>query len=138
MTSNVQTQPEVEEVRRQAIGMEGMLAAAFLAGMAINLIGLPDEVDGAAKFSSQVLIALHVLIALGLAVTSLRILSPARALAGARPLTVVGAVVIWLTIVAGILTIATDNPWLSYLMAVGFIAAVLVYGRLLLSLNRTP
>jgi len=138
VTSNVHTRPEVEEVRRQAIGMEAMLAAAFLAGMGITLIGLPDEVEGAARTSSQVLIGLHVLIALGLAVASLRILGPARGLAGARPLTVAGAVTIWLTIVAGIVTMATDNSWLSYLMAVGFIAAVLVYGRLLLSLNRTP
>ena len=136
MTSNVQTRPEVEEIRRQAIGMEGMLAAAFLVGMGITLIGLPDEVDGAAKISSQILIGLHILIAVGLAVTSLRILRPAHALAGARPLTAAGAVVIWLTIVVGVITMGTNNPWLSYLMAVGFIAAVLVYGRLLLSLNR--
>ena len=118
MTSNVQTRPEVEEIRRQAIGMEGMLAAAFLVGMGITLIGL------------------HILIAVGLAVTSLRILRPAHGLAGARPLTVAGAVVIWLTIVVGVITMGTNNPWLSYLMAVGFIAAVLVYGRLLLSLPR--
>jgi len=45
---------------------------------------------------------------------------------------ITGAAAIAVAVVAGILTLATKNNWWSYTMAVGFIAALLAYGNLLL------
>jgi len=45
---------------------------------------------------------------------------------------ITGAAAIAVAVVAGILTLITKNNWWSYTMAVGFIAALLAYGSLLL------
>jgi heme A synthase len=42
-----------------------------------------------------------------------------------------GAVLIGLTVIAGIMTVITKNNWWSYTMAAGFIASMLLYGSLL-------
>ena len=45
---------------------------------------------------------------------------------------ITGAAAHAVAVVAGILTLITKNNWWSYTMAVGFIAALLAYGSLLL------
>jgi len=45
---------------------------------------------------------------------------------------IAGATAIAVAVAAGILTLITNNNWWSYTMAVGFIAALLAYGSLLL------
>ena len=45
---------------------------------------------------------------------------------------ITGAAAIAVAVGAGILTLITKNNWWSYTMAVGFIAALLAYGNLLL------
>jgi hypothetical protein len=111
--------------------MVGMLTVEFLAGMALNLVGLPSKNHGAARATGIVASVVHITVALGLLVGAVRALRAAPPDGGDRPAVLVGGATIVVTVVAGILTAATDSAWLSYLMAVGFLASLLVYGRLL-------
>jgi hypothetical protein len=109
------------------------LAGVFLLGMAVNLLGLPSETSGAAHVASIALLAAHVLIALGLLIGTVMLIRAAAGLGGRwRRQAVTGAIAIVAAFGAGALTLATKNNWWSYAMAVGFIAALLAYGSLLL------
>lgn len=116
-----------ENARRQL----GMLTTIFLLGMAVNLIGLPDEVSGGAKTASNIFLILHMLVAIGLIVGAIRIvISAQKQEKTILTLAKVGSAAIGVAVIAGILTLATKSNWWSYLMAVGFIAGIGVYGRL--------
>ena len=121
--------------RHQVMG----LGAQFLLGMALSLLGQPSETAGAARTASTVLLAAHVLIALGLAAGAVMVI---RAVAGGaaqpRQLAWWGAAAIAVTIAAGVLTTITRSSWWSYGMAAGFIAALGVYGGLLLVTGKAP
>lgn len=108
------------------------LSAQFLLGMAVNLIGQPSQTTGAAHAASTVLLGLHVVVAVGLAGGAVMVIRAARG-GGDRPrqLARSGAVLIGLTVIAGVMTVITKNNWWSYTMAAGFIASVLLYGSLL-------
>jgi hypothetical protein len=73
-----------------------------------------------------------VVIALGLAVGAILVI---RATAGlpdqSRRLAILGTAAIAATTAAGVLTMTTRCNWWSYGMALGFIAALLAYGGLL-------
>jgi len=115
--------------RHQVMG----LASVFLLGVAVNLIGLPAETSGAAHLASIAFLAAHALIGLGLVIGTVPLLRAAAKLGGLwRRRAITGAAAIAVAVVAGILTLATKNNWWSYTMAVGFIAALLAYGNLLL------
>ena len=116
------------EARRQLVG----LSAQFLLGMAVNLIGQPSETTGAAHAVSTVLLGLHVVVATGLVFGAVMVIRAARG-GGDRPrqLARSGAVLIGLTVIAGVMTVITKNNWWSYAMAAGFIASVLLYVSLL-------
>jgi hypothetical protein len=108
-----------------------MLTVQFLLGMAVNLIGLPDETGGGAKAATTVFLALHVLIAVGLVIGAIMALNAAKSLSPAlRRLTEYATAGISVTFVAGVLTMITDNNWWSYLMAGGFIVTLLMYGSI--------
>jgi hypothetical protein len=114
--------------RRQVM----MLAAQFLLGMAVALIGQPSETTGAAHTASNVLLGLHVLVAIAIVALAVRTIQVARASdEGARRPAHWGAVMVGLTFVAGVITMITKNNWWSYAMAVGFIGSLLLYGSLL-------
>jgi heme A synthase len=114
--------------RRQVM----MLAAQFLLGMAVALIGQPSETTGAAHAASNVLLGFHVLVAIAIVAVAVRTILVARASdQGARRPAQWGAVMIGLTFVAGVLTMITKSNWWSYAMAVGFISSLLLYGSLL-------
>jgi hypothetical protein len=120
--------------RHQIMG----LAAQFLLGMAVNLLGPPSQARGAAHTATTVFLAAHVLITLGLlagAIMIIRATAPPRN--PSRQLAIWGAIAIAATTAAGILTMITKSNWWSYTMALGFIASLLVYGGLLLQ-ARTP
>ena len=68
-----------QHARHQVMG----LSAQFLLGMAISLIGQPSETTGAAHTASNVLLALHVLVAV--------ILIAGAAGSSAPPVTVTGS-----------------------------------------------
>ena len=114
------------------------LAAQFLLGMAVNLLGLPSQAKGAAHTATTVSLAAHVLITLGLLAGVVMIIrATGRPQAPSRQLAIGGAIAIAATTAAGILTTTTNSNWWSYAMALGFIASLLVYGGLLTQ-ARTP
>jgi len=119
-------------MRREARNQLVFLSAQFLLGMAVNLIGQPSETSGAARAVSTVLLGLHVVVAIGLLAGAVMVIRAARG-GGNRPrhLARSGAVLIGLTVIAGIMTVMTKNNWWSYTMAAGFIASMLLYGTLL-------
>jgi hypothetical protein len=114
--------------RHQLMG----LSAQFLLGMAVNLIGLPSQTTGAAHVISTVLLVLHVVVAIALVAGAIMLIRTAAG-GGNRPRQLArwGAILIGLTLIAGVMTMITTNNWWSYVMAVGFIAAMLLYGSLL-------
>lgn len=122
---------DTEKLSKGARGQLAKLITQFLLGMAVNLIGLPSETTGIAKIASASALGLHVLVALGLLISAIVIIRQARDTKYVR-LAWSGGALIVATIVVGILTIAFNNNWWSYIMAVGFIASFLSYGKLLL------
>jgi peptidoglycan/LPS O-acetylase OafA/YrhL len=119
----------VKQARGQVMG----LIAQFLLGMAVTLIGLPSETKGGSKTATTVFLIAHVVIAVGLAFGAVQVVLLARTTdPRTRRLATYGAVAIAATIVTGIATLSTKNNWWSYAMAVGFAAALIVYGALLL------
>ena len=72
------------------------------------------------------------MVAIGLVFGAVMVIRAARG-GGNRPrqLARSGAVLISLTVIAGVMTVITKNNWWSYTMAAGFIASVLLYGSLL-------
>lgn len=126
-----------KDVRHFARRQVMMLSAQFLLGMAVALIGQPSETTGPAHTASNVLLGLHVLVAIALVATAVRAIWAARASGEAAcRLARLGAVMIGLTFVAGVITMITKNNWWSYAMAVGFIASLLLYGSLLVQAQR--
>jgi len=119
-------------MRREARNQLVFLSAQFLLGMAVNLIGPPSETTGAAHAVSTVLLGLHVVVAIGLLAGTVLVIRAARG-GGKRPrqLARSGAVLIGLTVIAGVMTVITKNNWWSYTMAAGFIASMVLYGSLL-------
>jgi heme A synthase len=120
-----------DRLRRRTRAQLIMLIAQFLLGMAVNLIGLPSETTGGAKAVTLASLVVHIAIALGLLIGAILTLRRAAAL-GPRITSQswIGLTLIAITTTAGILTMLLDNNWWSYLMAVGFIASVVVYGNL--------
>jgi len=94
--------------------------------MAANLIGEPE--GGFAVAADWVIIILHILIAIGLVVIAVRLLLAARRAQLGQRLAVWGLVVIVVTFLAGVGTMASGSEWASYLMATGFLVAAALYG----------
>lgn len=121
-------------LEKQVRGQLSALTVMFLVGMALTFVGLPSELSGGSKVVSVILLVLHVLIGIGLVIGVFLVLRlSAKADSRARTLARWGGVAIGLTFVFGVVTIATENDWWSYAMAVGFIASFLLYGTLLLN-----
>jgi heme A synthase len=121
--------------RHQVIG----LAAQFLLGMAISLIGQPSETTGTAHTAGNVLLGLHVLVAVVLIAGAAGVIRAARGGSDRqRRLARCGAAAIVLTFGAGITTLITKNDWWSYAMAVGFIVSLLIYVSLLVQATSDP
>ena len=113
--------------RHQVIG----LSAQFLLGTAIALIGQPAETTGVAHTASNVLLGLHVLVAVVLIAGAAGVVRATGSGGRPRRLAYLGAAAIVLTFGAGITTLITKNDWWSYAMAVGFIVSLLSYVSLL-------
>lgn len=115
-----------DSLRRRSREALTALAAQFLLGMAANLIGEPES--GFVIVVDWIIIILHILIAIGLVVIAVRLLLAARQAGLGRRLAVWGLVVIVVTFLAGVLTMATGSEWASYVMATGFLVAAGLYG----------
>lgn len=116
-------------VNERARGQLGGLTTMFLLGMAVNLIGLPQQTKGGAHTATQVLLDLHILVGAGL------IIGAILAVVRAKPTTFsklawTGLAAVVLTFFFGGMTIATQSNWWSYAMSVGFIANFWIYGVL--------
>ncbi len=101
----------------------------FLLGMGVNLIGLPSETTGTAKTATSVLLALHVVLAIGLVAGAIVTVLRARGSSFMRQ-AAIGLVAVALTFLSGAVTISTGDARWSYAMSVGFIASLWVYGVL--------
>ena len=103
----------------------------FVLGMAVNLVGLPQETTGFAKTVTLISLGLHVLIAVGLVIGSVITL---RLTLSAAPqldrLAGIGVALIAVTFSAGVLTMWLKSDWWSYVMALGFICSFMIYGSL--------
>jgi hypothetical protein len=118
-------------LNRRARAQLTMLLAGFLLGMGVNLIGVPSEAAGAAKAVTSVLLVLHAGLALGLLVGAVLTIRRVAALVPkVRSQAWLGAALVAITVAVGVITMITNSSWWSYLMAVGFIALLVVYGRL--------
>lgn len=132
MTSQLVSQANAR-LQKAARGVVMMLAVEFLLGMAVNFIGMPDEATGSAKLVTGILLGLHVFVGIGLLVSAIMAMRASRALDGSlRALVYVGGGGIGATFLFGILTVVTGSDWWSYLMGVGFIGSLLLYGKILL------
>ncbi|MFF1633863.1 hypothetical protein [Leifsonia sp. NPDC058248] len=115
-----------ESLRRRSREALYALAVQFLLGMAANLIGEPEGTF--AVVFDTIVIILHILIAIGLVLISIRALLAARAAGIGQRLALWGLVVIVVTFLAGVGTVISGNEWASYVMAVGFLVAAAIYG----------
>ena len=111
-------------MRKQIRRIISLLAAQFLLGMALNLIGAPTSQTSAGfRLAYWAILALHIFVALGLAGGAIRLWRE-RELAPPRQQRLITRSVYALAVafISGILTIAT--PWsdlFSFLMAAGFL-----------------
>ena len=103
------------------------LALQFLLGMGANLIGSPEENEGAARVFAGILVGLHGLVGIGLIVVAVRVWTTARRAGVAQRAGLWGFVVIIVTFLAGVGTLFTGSDWLSFLMSVGFVVAAALY-----------
>ena len=136
-TTDEITRARRRDVRQHARHQVMGLAAQFLLGMAISLIGQPSETTGAAHTASNVLLGLHVLVAVILIAGAAGVIRAARGSDRQQRLARWGAAAIVLTFGAGVTTLITKSNWWSYAMAVGFIASLLVYVTLLVQATST-
>ncbi len=122
-------------VHKQSRDQLSGLSIMFLLGMAVNLIGLPSEVDGGAKIATRIFLILHGIIGLSLAIGAISVVARARNSSYAQAARI-GLVTIVLTVVCGILTAITKSNWWSYAMAVGFLADFWIYGLLFIKTDK--
>jgi cytochrome bd-type quinol oxidase subunit 2 len=114
--------------RHQVIG----LSLQFLLGMAVSLIGQPSQTTGTAHTASNILLGLHILVAVGLVANAVIVVRAARnGSARQRQLARWAAVLIALTFAAGVLTLITKSNWWSYGMSIGFITSLGLYVAIL-------
>ena len=115
----------------RAMNQIRMLTAMFVLGMAVNLIGLPQEATGFAKTTTLISLGLHILIGVGLVIGSVITFRLTRSAAPQLGrLAGIGVALIAVTFIAGVLTLWLKSDWWSYIMALGFIGSFLIYGSL--------
>ncbi|MBN9630520.1 MAG: hypothetical protein J0I18_07920 [Actinobacteria bacterium] len=103
------------------------LAVQFLLGMGANLVGSPEENEGAARVVAGILLGLHGLVGIGLVIVAVRVWTTARRAGTAQRAALWAFIVIIATFLVGIGTMFTGSAWLSFAMSVGFVAAAALY-----------
>lgn len=137
-SENVSGGRAVELLVRSVSGQLILLLTQMLIGMAVNLLGLPQESKGSLRIETSVALGAHVFVAIGLLVGAIMTVMHARRSAGgyvAMAVRASGAVVV--AFAAGVLDLLVGSDWWSYLMAVAATLAIALYGALLLRVRRT-
>jgi hypothetical protein len=115
------------------------LAVQFLLGMGANLVGPPGDNEDGARIVAATLLGLHILVGIGVIVVAIRVLMAARSQDLGRTPALWALVILSVTFLIGVGTMLTDSGWLSFLMAVGFLAGAGIYVRTyVLALRATP
>ena len=127
--------PNSQQLMHRTRAQLGLLVFQFLLGMAVNLIGDPkDLTSNFAKFADRSILVLHIVAALGLIVGAIMLNRLAKS-SGAQAVKLAGggAAAIGAAFICGIATLSAPfGEFWSYLMAVAFIAAFILYGKLYL------
>jgi hypothetical protein len=106
-----------------------LLTVQFLLGMLANFIG--SGVNGWVLAVGITVVVLHIVVAIALVVISVMMVVVARRTGeGDARMAQLGAVILAVTFVTGILTLITGSNWWSYAMSVGFIGVFLIYGKM--------
>jgi hypothetical protein len=120
-------------LERQLQGMLGGLSAQFLLGLALATIADYNSSTHIGNHAvHQIILLLHMLIALGLIVGSIGVVRAVRRQVpkfGGLALT--GLVAILVATVSGLVRLFVDGEWLTFLMGAGFVLAVGAHGQLL-------
>jgi hypothetical protein len=112
-------------------GMLIGLALEYIGGIALNVIGEPEEGSSLLhKVSAHTIFALHGLISIGLLVGSIIIYRQAKG--GLNEQTASWGLVSTVTaVLGGVLTVSTPlGEFFSFVMALGFLGAFACYGKL--------
>jgi len=122
-------------LRRQSLGLLTMLSIQFILGMILNLfIDLPKNASiGTTLSHGGIVLALHIIIALGLLIGSIILIvrsSAARSKAWLIT-SIIGALGIFVALTNGLAFIFNDDDVTSFIMAMGFIVAAATYSTAL-------
>jgi hypothetical protein len=134
MSASAASTSPSDSLRRRSTEALTALAVQFLLGMAANLIGEPES--SFASVVVTIIVILHILIAIGLVVISVRLLLAARKAGVGQRLALWGLIVIVITFLAGVGTVIGWSGWASYAMATGFLVAAALYGATFLASYR--
>jgi hypothetical protein len=116
-----------DTLRRRSREALYALSVQFLLGMAVNLIGEPN--NSVAGVVDTILISLHILVGIGIIVVAVRLLLTARKAGLGQREALWALVILALAFLAGVGTMIMGSEWLSYLMAVGFLVGAALYVR---------
>lgn len=130
MANTTTVLPDNRRVIRGVQSQLGLLAAQFLAGMGVNVLGLPSEAtEAGVKLTSTILLGLHVVVALGLIGGTFGVYR--RLPSQLKPWGSYAGIALVVSFIFGGLAMGEWLPELwSYLMAVGFLVAAALYAYL--------
>ncbi|WP_336852429.1 hypothetical protein [Sinomonas albida] len=117
---------------REALSVLGL---QFLLGMGTNLLG--GSQDSAAMITDGIVLGLHILVGIGVIVVAIRLLLAARQQQLGVRAAVWALVILSATFLIGVGTLITGSGWLSFLMAVGWLAGVGLYIQTFVLATRT-
>lgn len=129
MSSQTPNMALTAKLNKYAFRQISMLTVQFLLGMAASFIG--TDAKGATKVVGATVVALHIAVAIGLVIVAgLLVRTAEKVSETAKRVAFFGVGIIIATFVAGVLSLKTGSNWWSYAMSVGFMAAILLYGKL--------
>lgn len=131
--ASVPSNKEGKRLEGRLQGMVSMLSIQFLLGLALATVADYDPDTHTGNHAAhQVLLGLHVLVAVGILVGAVQmVLGTKKGAPRLSGLAIGGLVAVVVAFAAGAVRLSVDNEWLTFIMGVGFIAAVGIYGRLL-------
>ncbi len=120
-------------LERRLQGMLGGLAAQFLLGLALATVADYNASTHTGNHTAhQIVLLLHMLVAVGLIVGSIALVAAIRKQASnVGWLAWTGLAALLISAAAGMARLSVDGEWLSFLMGAGFVVAFGVYGQLL-------